>query len=70
VSPWRVAFVDAVTAHRIEVDVNAADAEAVRERGREALRAARPTGLVVVVLVDIRPAETSGWIGPEEGGRS
>jgi hypothetical protein len=53
----------------MEGDVDAADAEAVRERGREALRAARPTGLVVVDLVDIRPAETSGWIA-QEGGRS
>jgi hypothetical protein len=60
VSRWRVAFIDAVTATRIEFDVDAADAEAARERGREALRAARPTGLVVGVLVDIRPAETSG----------
>jgi nitrogen regulatory protein P-II 1 len=65
VTRWRVTFVDAVTATRIEVDVDAPDAEGARERGWEALRATWPTGRVVVDLVDIRPVggfEQNRWL--------
>lgn len=56
---WRVTFIDPVTAARIEVDVYAPDIVAARERGWAALRATRPPGLVVVDLVDARPADAT-----------
>lgn len=51
---WRLTFVDAVTARRIDVVVNAPHVAAARERGWAVLRATRPAGLVVVDLVETR----------------
>ena len=65
---WRVTFIDPVTAGRIEVDVYAPDIVAARERGWAALRATRPPGLVVLELVDARPADAREP-RPSEGGR-
>jgi len=57
VNRWRATFLDAVSARRIEVDVAARNLDIAREAAWVALRASRPTGLVVVELVDVRPAD-------------
>ena len=54
---WRVAFLDAVSGRRIDVEVYAPDMATARERGWAALRASRPAGLVVVELIDTRRAD-------------
>jgi hypothetical protein len=63
---WRVTFIDPVTADRIELDVCAPDIVAARERGWAALRATRPPGLVVVELIDARPADARDRVLPKE----
>ena len=53
---WCVTFVDSVSGKPIELEVSASDADGAREQGWATLRAARPPGLVVVELVNVRPA--------------
>lgn len=53
---WCVTFVDAVSGKPIELEVSASDADGAREQAWATLRAARPPGLVVVELVEVRPA--------------
>ena len=50
---WRVTFIDAVTAKRIEVEARAG--EAARELAWERLRGTHPTGLVAMDLVESGP---------------
>jgi hypothetical protein len=64
---WRVTFIDAVSARRIDVDVDAPDVDVARDRAWATLRATRPAGLVVVELLEARPAEDIiGPCAPEE----
>jgi hypothetical protein len=47
-------FIDATSERRIELDVDAEDRDGARDAAWALLRATRPTGLVVVELIDVR----------------
>lgn len=51
---WRVTFADATSDRRIDLKVNADNRDAARDAAWAVLRARRPTGLVVVELIDVR----------------